>query len=151
MTAGLPIDLRSIVGPGSLTPAQHSDNIERIERLTDPIPLEHSYPRGSALRSLWYFFEPERHHLWIAVIVHFIKHSPVWLMPLLTANIIDVVVQHRPIAQLWWNAIILVLLLGQNIPMHVLYMRQLSKALRFTETRLRSDLARQLQQLSIGY
>ena len=30
-------------------------------------------------------------------------------------------------------------------------MRQLSKALRFTETRLRSDLSRQLQQLSIGY
>jgi ATP-binding cassette subfamily B protein len=72
-------------------------------------------------------------------------------MPLLTANIIDVVVSHRPIAQLWWNAAILVLLLGQNIPMHILYMRQLSKALRFTETRLRSDLSRQLQRLSIGY
>ncbi len=119
--------------------------------MTDQVPLEHSYQRGSPLRTLWYFFEPERHHLWIAVIVHFIKHSPVWLMPLLTANIIDVVVQHRPIAHLWWNAAVLVVLLAQNIPSHVLYMRQLSKALRFTETRLRSDLSRQLQQLSIGY
>jgi len=119
--------------------------------LSDQIFLEHPYQRETLRRTLWYFFEPERRHLFIAVGVFIIKHSPVWLMPLLTANIIDVVVSHRPIAQLWWNAAILVLLLGQNIPMHVLYMRQLSKALRFTETRLRSDLSRQLQRLSIGY
>jgi len=119
--------------------------------LTDQIFLEHPYQRETPLRTLWYFFEPERAHLLIAVGVFIIKHSPVWLLPLLTANIIDVVVQHRPLAQLGWNASILVLLLGQNIPMHILYMRQLSQALRFTETRLRSDLSRQLQRLSIGY
>jgi ATP-binding cassette subfamily B protein len=119
--------------------------------LSNQIFLDHSYQRATPLRTLWYFFEPERSHLFIAVIVFVVKHSPVWLMPLLTANIIDVVVQHRPISQLGWNAAILVVLLGQNIPLHVLYMRQLSKALRFTETRLRSDLSRQLQRLSIGY
>ncbi|HMB25191.1 MAG TPA: ABC transporter ATP-binding protein [Anaerolineales bacterium] len=119
--------------------------------MSNQILLDHPYQRESPLRTLWYFFEPERSHLFIAVVVFIIKHSPVWLMPLLTANIIDVVVQHRPITQLWWNAVVLILLLSQNIPMHVLYMRQLSKALRFTETRLRSDLARQFQRLSIGY
>lgn len=119
--------------------------------MSNQVFLDHPYQRETALRTLWYFFKPERHHLWIAALVHVIKHSPVWLMPLLTANIIDVVVQHRPISQLWWNAAVLILLLGQNIPMHVLYMRQQSKALRFTETRLRSDLSRQLQRLSIGY
>jgi len=119
--------------------------------LTNQIFLEHPYQRETPLRTLWYFLEPQRIHLLIAVGVFIVKHSPVWLLPLLTANIIDVVVGHRPIAQLWWNAGILVLLLGQNIPMHILYMRQLSKALRFTETRLRSDLSRQLQRLSIGY
>ena len=128
-----------------------SDRAERTQRLTDQIPLEHPYQRGTPLRTLWYFFEPERSHLFIAIGVFIVKHSPVWLMPLLTANIIDVVVQHRPLTQLWWNAAILVLLLAQNIPLHVFYMRQLSKALRFTETSLRSDLSRQLQQLSIGY
>ncbi len=119
--------------------------------MTNQIFLDHPYQRETPLRTLWYFLEPERIHLFIAVGVFIVKHSPVWLMPLLTANIIDVVVGHRPLPQLWWNAAILVLLLGQNIPLHVLYMRQLSKALRFTETRLRSDLARQLQRLSIGY
>jgi ATP-binding cassette subfamily B protein len=119
--------------------------------LSNQVFLEHPYQRETPLRTLWYFFEPERSHLFIAVLVFIVKHSPVWLMPLLTANIIDVVVQQRPISQLWWNAAILVLLLGQNIPLHVFYMRRLSRALRFTETRLRSDLARQLQRLSIGY
>lgn len=119
--------------------------------MNNQVLLDHPYQRESPVQTLWYFFEPERSHLFIAVGVFIIKHSPVWLMPLLTANIIDVVVQHRPISQLWWNAVVLILLLGQNIPMHVLYMRQLSKALRFTETRLRSDLARQFQRLSIGY
>ena len=68
--------------------------------MTDQIALERPYQRGSLVRTLWYFFEPERRHLWTAMGVHILKHSPVWLMPLLTANIIDVVVQHRPIGQL---------------------------------------------------
>lgn len=113
--------------------------------------LEHEYQRETPLQSLWYLFKPERIHLLIAALVFLVKHSPVWLTPLLTANIIDVVVEHLPISELWWNAFILILLLFQNIPFHVLYMRQLSQALRFTETRLRSDLSRQLQRLSIGY
>lgn len=119
--------------------------------MTDQVFLEHPYQRETPRRTLWYFFEPERIHLFFAVGAFIVKHSPLWLMPLLTANIIDVVVGHRPISGLWWNAAILLVLLGQNIPMHVLYMRQLSKAIRFTETRLRSDLSRQLQRLSIGY
>lgn len=41
----------------------------------------------------------------MAVVVHVIKHSPVWLLPLLTADIIDVVVQHRPVAQLGWKTL----------------------------------------------
>ena len=113
--------------------------------------LEHHYQGETPLRTLWLLFESDRLHLFIAVGVFFIKHSPVWLLPLLTANIIDVVIQHRPIAELWWNALILILLLFQNIPLHVLYMRELSTALRRMETRLRSALSRQLQRLSIGY
>lgn len=113
--------------------------------------LEHRFQGETPLKTLWLLFSSDRIHLFIAMGVFLIKHSPVWLLPLLTANIIDIVVQHRPIAELWWNALILVLLLFQNIPLHILYMRQLSTALRSMETRLRSALSRQLQQLSIGY
>ena len=113
--------------------------------------LEHHYQGEAPLRTLWLLFESDHLRLLIAGVVFIVKHSPVWLLPLLTANIINVVVSHRPIAELWWNTLILILLLFQNIPLHVLYMRELSTALRRMETRLRSALSRQLQRLSIGY
>lgn len=113
--------------------------------------LEHNYQGESPLRTLWFLFESDRMHLLAAALVFIVKHSPVWLMPLLTANIIDVVVQRRPIAELWWNTLVLVVLFFQNIPMQMLYMHHLSVALRRMETRLRSALSRQLQRLSINY
>ncbi|MFT3894274.1 MAG: ABC transporter ATP-binding protein [Anaerolineales bacterium] len=119
--------------------------------MNDQQLLEHRFQGETPLKTLWLLFSSDRSHLFIAAGVFLFKHSPVWLLPLLTANIINVVVQHRPIAELWWNALILVLLLFQNIPLHILYMRQLSTALRRMETRLRSALSRQLQRLSIGY
>ncbi len=113
--------------------------------------LEHNYQGEAPLRTLWFLFEGDRLHLLIATLVFIVKHSPVWLMPLLTANIIDVVVQRQQVSRLWWNALLLVLLFLQNIPMQMLYMRHLSIALRRMETRLRSALSRQLQRLSISY
>lgn len=113
--------------------------------------LESYFINRHPLHTLWLLFDADRPRLVVAVIAFVIKHSPVWLLPLLTANIIDVVVQQKPIAELWWNALLLALLIFQNMPMHVLYMRQLSTALRCVETRLRSGLSRQLQRLSIGY
>lgn len=113
--------------------------------------LESYFINRHPLHTLWLLFGADRPRLVLAVIAFIIKHSPVWLLPLLTANIIDVVVQQKPIAELWWNALLLTLLIFQNMPMHVLYMRQLSTALRCVETRLRSGLSRQLQRLSIGY
>ena len=113
--------------------------------------LEHNYQGESPLRTLWFLFEGDRLHLLIAALVFVVKHSPVWLMPLLTANIIDVLVQRGPLANLWWNALVMVLLFFQNIPMQMLYMHHLSVALRRMETRLRSALSRQLQRLSINF
>jgi len=97
------------------------------------------------------FFDKDRWHLLAAVGIFFVKHSPVWLMPLLTANLIDLVVNHQSISVLWWNTLALVLLLGQNIPMHVAYVKHLSIALRRMETRLRYALSNQFQKLSMGF
>ncbi len=105
----------------------------------------------TSLATLWNFFKEDRPHVFTASAIFIIKHSPTWLMPLLTANLIDVVVQHKSISVLWWNAAILLALLLQNIPLHVLYVKQLSIALRRVETRLRFTLAHQFQRLSIGY
>ncbi|MEV6930061.1 ABC transporter ATP-binding protein [Dactylosporangium sp. NPDC051485] len=94
---------------------------------------------------------PGKARLALATLAFAVKDSPIWLLPLLTANIIDVVVQHRPVAQLWLNAGVLAVILLQNIPMHMLWVRQMSLIVRHLGTDLRSDLAGRLQQLSIGF
>ena len=45
------------------------------------------------------------------------------------------------------NALVLAVILAQNIPLHYAYARALSRAARTTETRLRSALCRRLQHL----
>jgi ATP-binding cassette, subfamily B, bacterial len=65
---------------------------------------------------LFYLYRSERGRLARGMVFSVIKHSPVWLMPLLTANIIDIIAQpaqHAP-SELWLNALVLALLLYQN-------------------------------------
>jgi ATP-binding cassette subfamily B protein len=114
-------------------------------------PLDHRYHGEHPLRTLGYLYAQERYRLVAAGFFFVIKHSPVWLMPFFTARIIDVLVQHRPLEELWINALILAVLLVLNIPVHMLYVHHLSKSVRTVEAQLRSSLCRRLQHLSIGY
>ncbi|WP_433085458.1 ABC transporter ATP-binding protein [Dactylosporangium sp. CA-052675] len=103
------------------------------------------------VRTTMRLLAPGKWRLLLATLAFAVKDSPIWLLPLLTANIIDVVVQHRPIAQLWLNAAVLAVILLQNIPMHMLWVRQMSLIVRHLGTDLRSELAGRLQQLSIAF
>ncbi|MFE3113812.1 ABC transporter ATP-binding protein [Kitasatospora indigofera] len=114
-------------------------------------PLNHRYRGEHPVRTLLYLFHPDRRRVLFAVLAYFAKHTPVWLLPLITANIIDVVVQHQPISVLWWNAAVLLVILLLNLPLHLLYVRWMHGSIRRTGTRLRSALCHRMQQLSIGY
>ncbi|MFB9447552.1 ABC transporter ATP-binding protein [Dactylosporangium vinaceum] len=103
------------------------------------------------VRTILHLLAASKWRLILATLAFAVKDSPIWLLPLLTANIIDVVVQHRPIAQLWLNAAVLAAILLQNIPMHMLWVRQMSHIVRHLGTDLRSELAGRLQQLSIAF
>ncbi len=118
-----------------------------------PDALEHRFLGENPFRTLLYLYSGQKGRLVLAVIFFIIKHSPVWIMPLITANIIDTVSRGGPntLSTLWFNAMILAVLLVQNIPMHYLYVRLLSLAARTMETHLRSAIVHQLQHLSIGY
>ena len=115
--------------------------------------LEHRYQGENPARTLIYIYSSQKTRLILAAIFYVIKDSPVWVMPLLTANIINIVSHGGPntLNQLLVNALILAVLLVQNIPTNYLYVRSLSLAARTMETRLRSAIVHQLQQLSIGY
>ncbi|GAA3245388.1 ABC transporter ATP-binding protein [Dactylosporangium siamense] len=103
------------------------------------------------LRTTVRLLAPRKWRIALATIAFAAKDSPTWLLPLLTANIIDVVVEHRPLLQLWLNAAVLAVILLQNIPMHMLWVRQMSLIVRELGTDLRSALAGRLQQLSISF
>ncbi|MBB2923993.1 ABC transporter ATP-binding protein [Cellulomonas cellasea] len=113
--------------------------------------LEDRYQGGRPLRTLAYLFAGQRRRLLVAAVAFAFKHSPVWIMPVLTAEVIDIVVDHRPLRDLGWAAALMALFIGQNYPLSVLFIRQLSLSVRTVETNLRMALCRRLQELSIGY
>lgn len=114
-------------------------------------PLDHRYRDEHPIRTLAYLFRADRRRLALAVAVFTVKHSPVWLLPLITASIIDTVVQHQPVSRLWTSTGIILFILLINYPLHVLYVRLLYGGVRRMGTALRSALCTRMQQLSIGY
>ncbi|WP_129843300.1 ABC transporter ATP-binding protein [Streptomyces sp. RFCAC02] len=114
-------------------------------------PLEHRYQGEHPVRTLVYLFGEARFRLLTAVLAFIVKHSPVWLLPLITANIIDIVVEKRPASELWVNTLVLVIVLLMNYPTHLLYVRCMHGSVRRVGTGLRSALCRRMQELSIGY
>ncbi|MGW3415687.1 ABC transporter ATP-binding protein [Streptomyces sp. NPDC000888] len=114
-------------------------------------PLDHRYRGEHPIRTLAYLFRADRRRLALAFLVFTVKHSPVWLLPLITASIIDTVVQHRPVGRVWLSAGVILLILLVNIPLHLLYVRLLYGSVRRMGTDLRSALCTRMQQLSIGY
>jgi ATP-binding cassette subfamily B protein len=87
----------------------------------------------------------------LASVLFIIKDSPIWILPVLTGNIIDVVVSHKPLTQLWLYAAIAVGLLVLNYPFNVLYVNLFSGAIRRVAADLRTGMSQRLQQLSIGF
>jgi ATP-binding cassette subfamily B protein len=87
----------------------------------------------------------------LAVFFFSIKHSPAWLIPVITANLIDIVVEKKSLTDFAINSAALIFVVAQNFPTNLLYVRFLATAIRDTENRLRSALVVRMQQLSIGY
>ncbi|MFF7566520.1 ABC transporter ATP-binding protein [Streptomyces pseudovenezuelae] len=114
-------------------------------------PLDHRYRGEHPIRTLAYLLRGDRRRLGGAVAVFTVKHSPIWLLPLITASIIDTVVQHQPISRLWTSTGVILFILLVNYPLHLLYVRLLYGSVRRMGTTLRSALCTRMQQLSIGY
>ncbi len=113
--------------------------------------VEHRYLGENPIRTLFYLFEEQRLRVFFAFIFFCIKHSPTWVIPLLTANTIDVIASHKSLRSLFWNILILVVVTVQNWPMNLLYVKFQSKAIREVENRLRSALVERMQQLTMGF
>jgi len=87
----------------------------------------------------------------MAAVAFVVKSSPVWLMPVLVARIVDVVVSRGPLTQLWIDGGLGVLLLAQNYPLNMVFVRLFSRGTRDISFDLRTLLAEHMQVLSIHY
>jgi ATP-binding cassette subfamily B protein len=89
-------------------------------------------PRRPA-RTAMRIYAGQRRRLGLAAVAFAAKHSPVWIMPLLTANVIDAVVDHEPVSTIWLNGAVMGVLVLFNLPLTWAYARWLSLALRTIE------------------
>ena len=108
---------------------------------------------GRPIRTLALLF---RGHVWEllgSVFFFTLKHSPTWIIPIVTANIINLVTTGAPNtpAMILWNMVALAVVLVLNIPLNYVHTWLYAKVVRQIECDLRGALVRKLQQLSISY
>ena len=109
--------------------------------------------KGHPMKILLSLYRGNYHKFVLAVIYFFIKHACVWVLPIVTANIINDVTSHNPdtVRNIVFYTVFEGLLIAINVPMNYLYTSYKSLATRYVETGLRKALVRKLQQLSISY
>lgn len=109
--------------------------------------------KGHPMQILLGLYKGNYHKFFLAVIFFFIKHAPVCVLPIVTANIINDITSGSPetYQNIIIQAMIMIVLVALNIPMNYMYTRYKSLATRYAETGLRRALVRKLQQLSISY
>jgi ATP-binding cassette subfamily B protein len=102
-------------------------------------------------RTLLGLLAPHRWPIAGSVVLFAIKDSPLWVLPILTARIIDVVVRGAELSELWLYAALAIGVLVLNYPGHVLFVRFFAGAVRQLAADLRNAIASRLQNLSIGF
>ena len=113
--------------------------------------LAASVRRTQPLRSFLRLLRPHRIRLTLAIACFVVKDSPAWLLPPITAAIIDIVVSGGPVDGLWmWGGAALALLV-LNYPFNMIVVRLTSAATRSLAFTVRSGLAARMQRLSLGY
>ena len=109
--------------------------------------------RNSSLKTLILLYRGHYMELFWSVVFFVCKHSPVWILPIVTANIIDAATK-RPdgaIRTIWLNAAFMIVMVLLNILTNYIHTWLYAKTIRNVEKDLRSALVRKLQQLSIAY
>ena len=109
--------------------------------------------KGHPIRILIGLYKGNYNKFFLAVVFFFIKHCPVWVLPIITANIINDITSGAPdtYRNIIIQTVIMVFLIALNVPTNYMYTRYKSLATRYAETGLRKALVRKLQQLSISY
>jgi len=114
---------------------------------------EFDFHNNRPLKNLLRIYKGQNLKLATSVILFAVKHSPVWILPIIIARMVNIVTDpvKYPIYDLWTVGIIFLAIIFQNIPMHTLYVRVFSSALNTMQMNLRSAIIKHLQELSISF
>jgi len=118
-----------------------------------PEDLSDSFQTSDPFKILYYLYRGNYHRLVLSTIFYIIKHSPAWILPIVSANIINIVsnpTQHA-LHEIWINIAVILIMIIQNIYTNTLHVRYHSEAIRSVESRLRGSLIRKIQQLSFSF
>ena len=107
----------------------------------------------NSLKILLGLYKGQYLRLLFSVLLFAIKHTPVWVLPITTANIINAATGHEKNAlnTIIINTIIMAVLIAQNVVTNYFHTYFYAKVIRNVECGLRSSMVRKLQQLSITY
>lgn len=108
---------------------------------------------GSSLKTLLGLYRGHYLKLFFSIMFFAVKHSPVWVLPIVTSNIINAATERPDNAGgiILLNALIMSFFVVQNIFTNYIHTWLYAKTVRNVERELRSSLVRKLQQLSITY
>lgn len=109
--------------------------------------------RDNPLKILLSIYKGNYSKFLLSVIFFVIKHSPVWMAPIVLANIINYVTlnDEHCMEKVILNVGLMIFLILLNVPMNYFHVKFKSLAVRYVETGLRGALVKKLQQLSISY
>ncbi len=141
---------------------KHKEQKEHIfaEKLTkdadiDEDVLLESFRRNEnhSLKILIGLYKGQYFKLFLSVLMFAVKHTPVWALPIVTANIINAAAAPDENASrtIIINVSVMIVLVLQNLLTNYLHTYFYAKVVRNVECGLRSSMIRKLQQLSITY
>ncbi|MGN1416758.1 MAG: ABC transporter transmembrane domain-containing protein, partial [Oscillospiraceae bacterium] len=117
--------------------------------------LQESFRRNKnhSLKTLLAIYKGQYGRLILSVLFFAVKNSPVWVLPIVIANIINIAAEPPadPGREIFINVMIMVILAAQNVLTNYFHTYFYSKAIREVECTLRSSMVRKLQQLSITF
>lgn len=108
---------------------------------------------GKGLKILFGLYKNDYKNLLISAFFFILKQLPVWIVPIVTADLINTII-NKPdnlVLHLVLDFVIALVAIVQNIPTHMIHAHFFNKAKRKVEAGLRGAMVRKLQQLSIGF
>lgn len=137
----------------NVTSEAENRSVEEFTTIEDRFIEVYRKYRKKPLRVLFGLYKGHYGKFLFAGFCFFVKHSPVWMSPIVLANIINLATkaEEDAIPQIIANTLLLIALIALNLPMNYLYTKCRSLATRNVEAGLRGALVRKLQQLSISY